>query len=77
MGHDTVAMDLDPMMVDGASANLGGRSRTCRRFVVLGDATAADLLRSASHRRPVLDPPDDSHGSRAVGPARSGAGECG
>ena len=57
MGHDTVAMDLDPMMVDGASANLEwaleGRARRAsgpwRRHRL------ADLLARISprpHRRP-------------------------
>ena len=71
MGHETIAMDLDPMMVDGASANLewalNGRSH--HASVVLGDATAlpASLPDAAIGRISglVLDPPygRNSHGS--------------
>ena len=71
MGHETVALDLDPMMVDGASANLewalGGRAH--RASVALGDATAlpASLPATAVGRISglVLDPPygRNSHGS--------------
>ena len=71
MGHDTVAMDLDPMMVEGASANLEWalEGRAHRASVVLGDATALpdSLPESAQGRIAglVLDPPygRNSHGS--------------
>ncbi|MEC8742788.1 MAG: hypothetical protein VXX95_07070, partial [Candidatus Thermoplasmatota archaeon] len=71
MGHETVAMDLDPMMVDGASANLDWalEGRTHRASVVLGDATALPTsLPESAHGRIaglVLDPPygRNSHGS--------------
>ena len=71
LGHETVAMDLEPMMVDGASANLEWalEGRAHRASVVLGDATAlpTSLPESAQGRIAglVLDPPygRNSHGS--------------
>ena len=71
MGHETVAMDLDPMMVDGASANLDWalEGRAHRASVVLGDATTLPTsLPESAHGRIaglVLDPPygRNSHGS--------------
>jgi len=71
MGRETVAMDLDPMMVEGATANLDWamEGRSHRAAVVLGDATAlpSSLPDSAKGRISglVLDPPygRNSHGS--------------
>lgn len=70
-GQETVGMDLDPMMVDGASENLEWAmdGRAHRGTVVLGDATslATSLPASARGRITglVLDPPygRNSHGS--------------
>ena len=71
MGRETVAMDLDPMMVEGATSNLDWamEGRSHRAAVVLGDATAlpSSLPDSAKGRISglVLDPPygRNSHGS--------------
>ncbi|MGB0617810.1 MAG: hypothetical protein ACPGOT_07200 [Candidatus Poseidoniaceae archaeon] len=70
-GRETVGMDLDPMMVDGAKANLEWAvdGEAHRGSVVLGDATslATSLPASARGRITglVLDPPygRNSHGS--------------
>ena len=70
-GRETVGMDLDPTMVDGAKENLEWAldGRAHRGSVVLGDATSLTTSLPASARGRitglVLDPPygRNSHGS--------------
>ena len=70
-GRETVGLDFDPMMVDGAKANLEWAvdGQAHRASVVLGDATALASSLPASARGRVtglvLDPPygRNSHGS--------------